>query len=276
VGDTVTIQKRYEMKAPAAGTSGALDLSGDATITFDAKDGFPRGVEFKGAYTVTRTNVTVRVPLTVSYKLVEGAERDKVLNPPPPPPPKPIDLTQLLAELQQKAKAQNALGQLARAKLDEARRAEVVKAVEPLLVDENLFVRKGAIEALGTWGTKDNVPSLLPMVEDKDVFVRWEAFKTLGKLKDERAAEPLARRLTVLQDRGFVSQAIQQLGSKAEKAVHPYLKEKDRSVRLTAAQILEKIGTKESKAALEEASKDENIGVASTAKRALQEIAKRP
>src|SRR5262249_19276874 len=42
VGDMVTIQKRYEMKAPAAGTSPGLDLSGDATITFDAKDGFPR------------------------------------------------------------------------------------------------------------------------------------------------------------------------------------------------------------------------------------------
>src|SRR5262249_6570449 len=93
VGDPGTVQKRYEMKAPAAGTSAALDLSGDATITFDAKDGFPRAVEFKGSYTESTTNTTKRVPLTVSCKLVEGAERDKILNPPPPPPVKPADLT---------------------------------------------------------------------------------------------------------------------------------------------------------------------------------------
>jgi len=297
VGDVVTVTKRYELKADATDSKAGLTLMGDARITFDNKDGYPRSVDFKATLTVTSNNTTRRVPLTVTYKLLEGPERDKVLNPPVvakedpkapakedrkrparanPNPAAPADVTQLLADLKEKTKAQITLGHLARAKVDEARRAEVARAVEPLLADENQFVRKAAVEALGTWGTKESVALLLPMVETKDTFVRWEAFKTLAKLQDERAAEPIARRLLEPSDRGFVSRALQDLGSKAEKAIHPYLKEKDLFTRLTACQILEKIGTKESKAALEEASKDENIGVSSTAKRALKAIEGRP
>jgi hypothetical protein len=300
VGDIVTIQKRYELKADATATSQGLNLSGDATITFDTKDGLPRAVEFKGSYTVSSVNKTLRVPLTVSYKLIEGADRDKVLNPPPPPkvdpkapavnpnPPmameaKPLteaELNKVLEDIKgaNRGPRRLAMHQLSRAKPTEARRAEVAKALEQLLAAEttDVFNRKGLIDALGTWGTKDTVTVLIPLVADANIIVRHGAIDALAKLKDERAAEPLAKRLPEFIDRTKASQALQALGSKAEKAVHPYLKNDDVNLKLAVCQLLQTIGTKESKTALEEASKDANVLVAALAKQALQAAVARP
>src|SRR5262249_2361140 len=66
-GDTVTINKHYELKVEAgAGNSPALDLTGDGQITFDTREGLPRGVEFKAALKVGTGNAARRTPITVS------------------------------------------------------------------------------------------------------------------------------------------------------------------------------------------------------------------
>src|SRR5262249_57778988 len=111
---------------------------------------------------------------------------------------------------------------------------------------------------------------------DNDVFTRGEAIRALGKIGDERAAEPVARRLTDPFDRGPAVEALKALGSKAEKAVITYLTHADWVVRMEACGVLEAVGTKESKAALEKASADENGLVAMRAKRAAEAGAKRP
>jgi hypothetical protein len=80
-GDVVAITKHYELKVDAGGNSPALDLTGDAEISFDIKEGLPRTVEFKGALKVGSGNDARRTPLTVSYKLLAGEERDRALAP---------------------------------------------------------------------------------------------------------------------------------------------------------------------------------------------------
>jgi hypothetical protein len=99
--------------------------------------------------------------------------------------------------------------------------AQVSQALEELLRDVDSSIRKAAVEALGVWGTKENVPPLLPLVADKDLMTRRAAIEVLGKLKDERAIEPIAKQLEDGFNRDKVSQALQGFGPAAEKAVLP-------------------------------------------------------
>lgn len=81
-GDTVPIAKTYELKTQEmVNGRPRLELAGKGTITFDVKAGVPRALEFTATSTENTANTTVRVPIKVSYKLLEGAEREKALAP---------------------------------------------------------------------------------------------------------------------------------------------------------------------------------------------------
>jgi predicted Zn finger-like uncharacterized protein len=145
--------------------------------------------------------------------------------------------------------------------LPDERRGEVIKALEPLLNDSDHFTRQWAIEALGVWGNKDAVPLLLNAMKDKDT--RGEAMKALGRLKDERAAEPIAACLEDFFDRHEAEEALKSLGPMAEKAVLARLSHHDWQVRISVCDILGAIGTKQSIPPLEkvvDAGKDRFAG----------------
>jgi hypothetical protein len=87
-GDMVQINKTYEMTVPAAaGQSDSLSITGSGVITFDVKNGLPKGIEFSGTFNITVKNVNVRLPFTVNYRLLEGEERERILKPVPAPSP---------------------------------------------------------------------------------------------------------------------------------------------------------------------------------------------
>jgi predicted Zn finger-like uncharacterized protein len=135
--------------------------------------------------------------------------------------------------------------------LPDERRAEVVKALEPMLNDPDIFTRKWAVEAIGVWANKDAVPILLKAMRDGDT--RHEAMKALGRLKDERAIEPIAQRLEEHSDLHEAGEALKSMGPIAEKAVLARLNHHDWFVRIMVCQILERIGTAQSIPALERA-----------------------
>jgi hypothetical protein len=87
-GDTVQINKTYEMTVPAAaGQSDSLSITGSGVITFDVKIGLPKAIEFSGTFNITVKNVNVRLPFTVNYRLLEGEERERILKPAAAPSP---------------------------------------------------------------------------------------------------------------------------------------------------------------------------------------------
>ncbi len=163
----------------------------------------------------------------------------------------------------------NALSTLKETLPDE-RRAEVVKALEPLLNDTNIFTRQEAVDALGVWGDKDTVPILLKAMRDKDT--RRQAMKALGRLKDERAAEPLAERLEEFFDRHDAAEALKSMGTIAEKAVLARLNHHDWQVSTTVCEILGAVGTKQSIPPLEKVAAAGDHMVVDSAKKALQSI----
>lgn len=144
--------------------------------------------------------------------------------------------------------------------LPDERRGEVIKALEPLIDDEDFFTRQFAIEALGVWGNKDAVPILLKAMKIKET--RGEAMKALGRLKDERAVEPIAERLEDFFDNHHAAEALKLMGPMAEKAVLARLNHHDWHTRIAVCDILGTIGTKQSIPALEKAAaKDFSISI---------------
>ena len=287
--ETVTIKKHYELTS-----ENGLTLIGDGQITFDVKTGTPRASDFQATLTVKKGNTTQRMPLSVRYTLLEGAERDRVLNPPKvdqpkvaqpkvdPPKPEPKltvdkDMPQILADLKgmDRSRRRAALERLAESKPN-GRRAEVVKALDPIADDSDSVMRQALVRAAAVWGTTDNVPALLKCLDDANALVRSETMDLLGKLHDERAVEAVARRLLDFLDRSAASSALVALGAGAEKAVVPYLQNTSAGVRLEACNILRVIGTKQSKPALEAAAQDSNVMVATAAKQAAAAVAARP
>jgi HEAT repeat protein len=165
-------------------------------------------------------------------------------------------------------------GKLARMEPAPAYRERVAGALHPLLDDPDLFTRSAAANALGVWGTAESVPLLIERLEDREHSVRWATLEALGKLKDLRAAEPVAQ-LLHRGDRGFASQALQAMGPLAAPAAVRRLKDPEWTVRIEACRILKAVGSREQEPALREVLREDSGLVAMAAEEALRVILSR-
>lgn len=200
-----------------------------------------------------------------------------ILPPPAVANQQPLSDQELARDLEavatgQPALVNNALNRLSKAKPEDKKRDRVLKAVEPLATKEEFAVGMYALKVLAVWGSKDNTPVAVRALDCNNSLIRMEAIRTLGKFKDDRAAEPLAKRLAVFQDRMLASQALQQLGSAAEKFVQPFVRDQDLFARAEACKILGVIGTRASVDMLTEASQDTNGLVRQAARQALAAV----
>jgi HEAT repeat protein len=166
-----------------------------------------KNVDMKYTLSVHQENVSVKIPVTLSVRLLDEAEAEKYVQErqkavedaraklAEAAKPKPLDaggLDEALADLRSGSGSQlrEAVRRLANAVPVENRRAEVAKTLEPLLTNQDHFVRVPAAKALAAWGTKDNVPALIAALGDRDVFMRNAAMTGLG---NPRTREPLSR-----------------------------------------------------------------------------------
>jgi HEAT repeat protein len=134
---------------------------------------------------------------------------------------------------------------LAKAPPDEAHRAEVSRALKATMADNNFAVRDAGIKAFAKWATRDDVPNLIAALNNPSPDVRCAVLEKLGQLKDERAAGPVAQRLSDWSDRSHAANALQNMGAAAEKEVIRYLTHSDDQVRAEALRVLRAIGTKD-------------------------------
>jgi HEAT repeat protein/tRNA A-37 threonylcarbamoyl transferase component Bud32 len=125
----------------------------------------------------------------------------------------------------------------------------VALALDPLARSSSNGVREAALGALVAWGTADNVPTLIGLIEGKpsgDDPGRALAFQALGNVEDDGAARAVARCLANSPDREHAAKALQAMGPGAEEAVLPYAHDDDAGVRVAACRVLKAIGTKHS------------------------------
>jgi hypothetical protein len=277
-GDLVSIKKTYELKTLiTVGGQPKFEIKGEGTNTFDVKAGLFRELLFTGSITENSDNVTVRVPITLSVKLLEGEALVAALKPPaalPKPETKAVSADErasLLADLtgDNKAKRSLALHRVSSVKPDESK-AEVEAVLLTFLKDPDQFARQHAAKGLAVWGGKDSVEPLIKQLEDTAFPARWGAIEALGHLKDARAAAPLAKLLADRKDAHQVSTSLKALGADAEEAVLKLITHEKAEVRRDICQILKVIATKKSEAALVKASSDGDSLTAMFAKEALK------
>jgi HEAT repeat protein len=136
-----------------------------------------------------------------------------------------------------------------------------------------MFIRQAAAGVLEKWATAEQAPALIKALNDSHWPVLHAAIRALGRLKEPRAAEPIAGHFGNQRDRHLVAEALKQIGGpEAEKAMRRALKDKDPFVRQAAAQVLKDIGTKDSLPDLEAAANDPDTFVRMAAADAVRAI----
>src|SRR5262249_45638507 len=125
----------------------------------------------------------------------------------------------------------------------DARRADVCKALQPVLTDELAAAREPAGKALARWASKEQVPDLLTLLDAP--ATREAATQALVQLKDERGAAALAAKLPTPGGRARAAAALQAMGPVAEREVAKYAFHPHNGARQEARRLLKAYGTKD-------------------------------
>lgn len=285
-GGLVTIKRVYELKTRhAEGQPPFMHATTSGTITFDLEAGVPKEFVSKGTFTVAQPNVTVRIPLTVSYALgqppaADAGVADATARPGPAPVPatnrepqalSAADLDAIRADLKGKGpRLRLSLSRLRTAAIDEERRPDIAAALADLLTDSDWSIQQGAAMALRTWATADTVPALLPLVSGGNDFVRNDVIAALGMLEDPRACDVLAARLLVLGDRRAAAEALRRIGPACEPALLGVVARADTFAKWEICRLLGELGTQASVPALQEMIRVSDFSVKGHAEAALK------
>jgi len=267
-GDTVRLLKQDSLRsAEMVDGNPAYQLTGEGELVFDLKQGVFQSQSMKYTLTWSEKNVTVKIPVTVSCRLLDAKETEQRLQAQQAATaaagaaaakanePKPLEAGErekLLRDL--KAKDEGTV----RAAADRLSKApaegdpeEFAAILSTLLADRSIWIRKSAATALVLWATTNSVPALRTATSDSDFWVRKAVMQALARFPSPENAQALAARLVELGERADAVKALQTMGPVAEPAVLPYLKDRDSWVRLEACKLLGHIGTTQSLPALE-------------------------
>jgi predicted Zn finger-like uncharacterized protein len=150
---------------------------------------------------------------------------------------------------------------------------EVVKALLPLLDDDDGFFVTDVIKALIVWQNPKVVPALIQRSKDNRFGVRHAAIKALGQSKDVRAVEPLIERF---EEDGHQSEnALKELGAIAEPALIARLKDGEPKIRRKACDILKVIGGRDTLKAMDKLPSDPDLLTRAAAAEAYKQIVAR-
>lgn len=164
-----------------------------------------------------------------------------------------------------------ALDSLATGPVEDRRRGDVMRAIEPLLADGK---NQGAYKVFFHWAGPESLKILITMVVSEPSPHRGQAMDALAKLKDENGAAAIATRLAH-GDHGHASKLLKGMGAIAERGTLQMLGHKEAGARIEACHVLAVIGTRASITYLQQAvrlhPKDKRLAsAAASAAKAIQ------
>jgi hypothetical protein len=255
--DTIVIHRRYELKTLKQYQAKLeLEVEGEAKIVFNTKDGVPESMTYECRFTVTQDQITLRIPVNMTYGRVAddavAKSRGATVNPSDPvEPPKSLsdhEIDDLLEQFTDRDRGVRwrALDKLKAAKPDK-RREEVAAALAKAMFHEDPFTRQRAAGALRVWHVEANVPDLIKALDDKSA--QGAAVAVLGEYPQPRCAEALVK----IYKWGMTNakSSLIKMGPAAEEPVlESLLNHEEWTVRGDACAILAEIGTEKSLPAL--------------------------
>ena len=249
--DTVEWHKQTTLESLTLnGTEPRLAATSESDFVFDRKAGLITKIETQSDVSSQTETTSRKAKVIFKSHLLTGLELAAALAPPPPPaPPRKLsgtDLDKITGDLKSSdlETRRAAMRQLNGVDI-EAPSGEFISLVAVMALDSDSFVRMTAANFLGGHATTNEVPVLLKLLKDSDWSSRQASAKALGKLKDERAIQPLSDLIA----RGGsmygqdASSALIDIGAPAEKAVIALLNERNADTQRQACNILQQIGT---------------------------------
>lgn len=156
---------------------------------------------------------------------------------------------------------------------------DLFQHIDPLLTDENIWVRTAAVRALGEQGGETAQSLLIGMLKDKVGIVQIASIESLAKFHDP-GLYPLFYEFTKSHDVEVIKAAITAIGDECAREYGPqiqlFLNHPDWSIRATAAQTLGKLRDHSAKNRLERmVSDDPDRLVKQSAQFALAQLSER-
>jgi HEAT repeat protein len=148
-----------------------------------------------------------------------------------------------------------ALERLATMRPNDQRATVIQKLVQLTKKGVEPRIRALAVTALGVWGTGENVPDLLKVIDDPDdLWSRKEALKVIGRFKDPETLPAVMRCFRDSSTHTEAGDALRELGPMAEPALIAILSEppgvRNVFVKRQAIEVLADMGTEKSVPAL--------------------------
>ena len=155
-------------------------------------------------------------------------------------------------------------------------RADIARAIDTLLGDQDTSMHQILIRAAGTWGDDQTADMLLAQLERKDLRDWRETLQALFQLRpDDRSVAAAVRRLP--EDTRLIISFLRPLGSSVERALIAAMRSgSDTRTRVEACRALGELGSSEVSSYLKElAGKTREEQVARDAEDALKAISER-
>lgn len=266
-GTKVRIAKKYTLRTSEQSSGGPrFEMTGNGDFVFDTKLGAIAEMAMKFDIRLNQPNVTLRIPLTLNYRVLtptELAEHQKQaeearakaaaaaakMN--APQPFAAGEREKLLADLKSgdAQRIRQAADRLQKVPVDDAA-GEIAAALAPLLTHPDDWVKGAAAKALVVWAAPEAEAALIQATTSESIWVRAAAIEALGRIKTAKAAEAVAAQM--YRNRGEAAKALKAMGPVAEKATLGLLKDRDGWVRAEACAVLVEIGGRESLPVLQE------------------------
>jgi hypothetical protein len=251
------------------GTEPRVSATGEGKFVFDRSAGIPKQVEWQCKAVAVTDTLSRRSIYSLKWELIEGEALETFLKEAKSrqeaaeavAKPGVLDAGEMLEKLKSEemsTRYQAAL-QLANGRVTNMTPAILAEYVA-LTTNSDDQIRRGAVMVVANAATPAQLPFLLKAVADSDQSIRSAALKAIGRLKDAKAAPALVELVATGGSDSFmrtgrmndVSEALVQIGTPAEKAVLPLLKEKNVGTLIEACGILKQFGTKDSLSPLKE------------------------
>jgi len=279
--DQITVSKHLALESRLQfGAEPRISSTGDGEFVLDHKNGMLTRAETQFKTVVNTETLTRRTTGNVRITLLEGEPRETALQQLAPPsnrPPRKLTAEEIQKVIQDLKSTDDATRTKAASLLQSSELTEappaLLELLSALLNDSDTFTKMAAAKIIADYGTAEQVPALLKLLKSDDTSTRWSAIRGLGRLKDKRAAEPLAALLATGGSDGYQAvEALTKIGPDAEDAVLFLLKEKNTETRRQTCNVLKQIGTKKSVEPLRELMLDTDQSVNSSAAEAVRAI----